>query len=535
MCAQAVEVVRIGRTGGKEMGEKADAGMASGGAGGGGGVPYLGALISLISKSEFRYEGTLYSINTQESTILLQNVRCFGTEGRRRDAAQTEPSPQVYDFISFRGTDIKDLHVMAQQPYAPPPPMTMQHMPPQGMMNPMGYPMQMGPAGASQPGRDGLPPYAMQPGMMSFPPQMAPPPYGYRQMAPGMPVRSPGGYPGPGMEYAPPPNPYMWGPGGGPGQQPSAPPLMPQPPSAPPLMPQQPSAPPLPPQQLQEQAQPQQSQVQQPQYVTSYTKAQADPQTELQGQRKGLESAAPAGAVSGGTVAGRDPKAAAPVPAARPQTTATAPRNEGTFVSQNGSDPQSSELAPLKAAESTSSVSAAERQTHANRRGASGPGAGRPGSFKAPAMPKEDFDFEAMNEQFTKQQIEEEEKILNDMRFEKKYDKGKSFFDELAPEKEEARRGAAGRPSMREQRGIDVDTFGEAARYYRPLDAGRGGYRGGQRGGSGRGGSSGGQSSSRGSHVQGSRKQGSTKGSFTTYSGGNTSVITRKTGEHEWA
>ena len=36
-------------------------------------APYLGSAISLISKSEIRYEGTLYSIDTKDSNIALQN------------------------------------------------------------------------------------------------------------------------------------------------------------------------------------------------------------------------------------------------------------------------------------------------------------------------------------------------------------------------------------------------------------------------------------------------------------------------------
>lgn len=87
--------------------------------------PYIGSKISLISKLNIRYEGTLYTVDAVESTIALAkgchsfifklffksfSVQSFGTEDRQTDVF-VAPRVEVYDFIIFKASDIKDLVV----------------------------------------------------------------------------------------------------------------------------------------------------------------------------------------------------------------------------------------------------------------------------------------------------------------------------------------------------------------------------------------------------------------------------------------
>ncbi|KAL3790560.1 hypothetical protein ACHAWO_013945 [Cyclotella atomus] len=82
--------------------------------------PLLGSRISLISKKNIRYDGTLYSINEADATVALENVKSYGTEGRElldTTGSSTFVPPQdvVHAYLLFRGQDIKDLHVHEKQ------------------------------------------------------------------------------------------------------------------------------------------------------------------------------------------------------------------------------------------------------------------------------------------------------------------------------------------------------------------------------------------------------------------------------------
>lgn len=107
----------------------------------------IGSHISLVTKSDIRYEGTLYNIDMDESSIALSNgaqvnnriscelssaksprccrstssvfmfaVRSCGTEGRRQDGPQLPPSNEVYEYIIFKGGSWQILPIEPMRP-----------------------------------------------------------------------------------------------------------------------------------------------------------------------------------------------------------------------------------------------------------------------------------------------------------------------------------------------------------------------------------------------------------------------------------
>ncbi|CUM64662.1 uncharacterized protein PRCAT00002271001 [Priceomyces carsonii] len=94
---------------------------------------YIGKTISLISNKGLRYVGLLDNINADDATVALKSVRSFGTEGRMAQAGnpmmEVMPGKDIYGYVVFRGSDVKDLTVLdlpidqvKPEPYYPPPP-----------------------------------------------------------------------------------------------------------------------------------------------------------------------------------------------------------------------------------------------------------------------------------------------------------------------------------------------------------------------------------------------------------------------------
>ncbi|QLL32064.1 hypothetical protein HG536_0C02330 [Torulaspora globosa] len=74
---------------------------------------YIGKTISLVSVTENRYVGLLEEIDSEKGTVTLQNVRCFGTEGRKNwGAEEIYPNPTIYKSVKFNGNEVKDLSIL---------------------------------------------------------------------------------------------------------------------------------------------------------------------------------------------------------------------------------------------------------------------------------------------------------------------------------------------------------------------------------------------------------------------------------------
>ncbi|KAI9831211.1 MAG: hypothetical protein M1819_005139 [Sarea resinae] len=177
---------------------------------------FIGARISLVSKSDIRYVGTLHEINSEKSTVALEQVISFGTEGRRNSPEdEIAPSDSVYEYIVFRGSDVKDLRI-EEPPKENEPPQLLNDPAILGSGSRPQHSPQPSPQQPQQQERPRPPQLPQQP---PFPYYYPPPPnqrfgpQGGFPGAPGFPPlpygAPPGWYPPPGQGFPHPPGPFQ--------------------------------------------------------------------------------------------------------------------------------------------------------------------------------------------------------------------------------------------------------------------------------------------------------------------------------------
>ncbi|KAG1472634.1 hypothetical protein G6F56_001421 [Rhizopus delemar] len=438
------------------------------------GESYIGSKISLISLSDIRYVGILHSINAQDSTVGLKQVRSFGTEGRKgKMDEEISPSENVFDYVVFRGSDIKDLQVFEAPPKpTPPPPQSLPQDP--AIMSMGGYP----PAN----------PY-MGNNMYMQPP---PPPQQQQQQQPPLPPQS--------QQQIPPPQQQQQ-------QTPSfqSPVLQQQGPQAQRMQPVSAAGLPQQSQQVQhsqqaqkaqqsqaQQAQQAQQKAQQSQHVQHQAQQQAQPRTQRSQRPQQAQPKPPQ----------QQQQQQRVQPKSRLQTTEsiywkpagpemsqfekdTLDELRAEFEEADAVQPAINEATIEELAKKVSEMNPVEevKEERTNRRN------NKRQPRKDFNIPSSEFDFAASNAKFDKSEMKtdgvDEEETISAFP-DGFYNRSSSFFDNIScesKERSEQRESEPRRNHFQEERKLNMETFGQAtadqSRYRNNYHRGRGGnYRG---------------------------------------------------------
>jgi small nuclear ribonucleoprotein (snRNP)-like protein len=72
----------------------------------------LGSYLSLITKAESRYEGTLVEVDRIKKTMSLKDVKNMGTEGRRNGVNELPQSEGLLGMVKFRVDLIRTFEII---------------------------------------------------------------------------------------------------------------------------------------------------------------------------------------------------------------------------------------------------------------------------------------------------------------------------------------------------------------------------------------------------------------------------------------
>lgn len=74
----------------------------------------IGSKISLLTNADVRYEGTLVEIDRAGRSMSLQNVKSFGTEGRRNGVQEIAPLDNEIGSVVFKLDHMKDFNILSK-------------------------------------------------------------------------------------------------------------------------------------------------------------------------------------------------------------------------------------------------------------------------------------------------------------------------------------------------------------------------------------------------------------------------------------
>ncbi|CAF0876323.1 unnamed protein product [Adineta steineri] len=80
---------------------------------------FIGSKIAIITKSQCRYVGTIIGIDSQTSSIVLGNVRCFGIENRSGHLTNGHKPGTILPIMQFANSDIEDLKIVDEEQQTP--------------------------------------------------------------------------------------------------------------------------------------------------------------------------------------------------------------------------------------------------------------------------------------------------------------------------------------------------------------------------------------------------------------------------------